>query len=78
MRDCKPAPTTIETQHLKIASADYQHKEQFRSGYQSAFGLLIYAIVRTRPDLAFAVSVVSRYSSRPNDSHSQGVNQIVC
>ena len=36
MMDCKPAPTTIETQHLKVASADYQPEEQFRTHYQSA------------------------------------------
>ncbi len=35
----------------------------------------MYAILRTRPDLAFAVSVVSRYSSMPNDSHWQAVKR---
>ena len=30
----------------------------------------------TRPDLAFAVSVVSRYSFKPNDSHWQAVKRI--
>ncbi len=35
----------------------------------------MYAILGTRPDLAFAVSVVSRYSSRPNDSHWQAVKR---
>ena len=29
MIDCKPAPTPIETQNLKVASADYQPEEQY-------------------------------------------------
>ncbi len=76
MMDCKPAPTPIETQHLKVANADYQPEEQFRICYQSAVGSLMYAMLKTRPDLAFAVCVVSRYSSRPNDSHWQAVKHI--
>ena len=36
----------------------------------------MYAILGTRPDLAFAVSVVSQYSSKPNDSHWQAVKRI--
>ncbi len=69
MMDCKPARTPIETQHLKVASADYQPEEQFGTRHKSAVALLMYARLGTRPDLAFAVSVVRRYSSRPNDSH---------
>ena len=34
--DCKPTPTPLKTQHLKVSSADYQPKEQFRARYQSA------------------------------------------
>ncbi len=75
MMDCKPSPTLIETQYLTIAY--YQPDEQFRTRYQSAVGSLIYAMLGTRPDLAFAVSVVSRYSSKPNDSHWQGVKRIL-
>ena len=58
MMDCKLATTTIETQHLKDASADYQPEEQFRTHYQSAVGSIMYSILKTRADLAFAVSVV--------------------
>ena len=76
MADCKPASTPIENQHLTAAAADYQPDEQFRTCYQSAVGSLMYAMLGTRPDLAFAVSVVSRYSSKPNDSHWQAVKRI--
>ena len=36
----------------------------------------MYAMLRTRLDLAYAVSVVSQYASRPNNSHWQVVKQI--
>ena len=35
MMDCKPAPTPIETQHLKVASTDDRPKEQFHTRYSS-------------------------------------------
>ncbi len=36
----------------------------------------MYSMLKTRADLTFAVSVVSRYSSWPNDSHWQEVKRI--
>ena len=76
MMDCKPVPTPIESQHLTVAAVDYQPDKHFHTRYQSAVGSLMYAMLGTRPDLAFAVSVVSRYSSKPNDSHWQAVKRI--
>ena len=37
--------------------------KQSRYSYQSAVGSLIYAIIGIRPDIAYAVLVVSRYAS---------------
>ena len=67
MTVCKPAPTLIKIQHLTTATADHQPNEQFRTYYQSAVGSLMYVMLVTRPDLVFAVSVISRYSSKLND-----------
>ena len=36
----------------------------------------MYAMLGTRPDLAFAVSVVSRYSSNPTEAHWSAVKRI--
>lgn len=74
--DCKAAPTPMETQHLEDSPPDYQPTEDFRLQYQSAVGFLMYAMLGTRPDLAYAVSIVSRYASRPNNSHWQAVKRI--
>ncbi len=57
MTDCKPAPTPIETQHLEDSPPDYQPTADFRLQYQSAVDSLMYAMLKTRPDLAYAVSI---------------------
>ncbi len=76
MTDCKPAPTPMETQHLEDSPPDYQPTAHFRLKYQSAVGSLIYAMLGACPDLAYAVSIVSRDASRPNNFHWQAVKRI--
>ena len=41
--------------------------------YTSAIGTLMYAMVCTRPDIAHAVGVVSRFMSRPEKQHWEAV-----
>jgi hypothetical protein len=36
----------------------------------------MYAILGTRPDLAFTVSIVSRFTSNPTESHIKAVKRI--
>ncbi|RVW64151.1 Retrovirus-related Pol polyprotein from transposon TNT 1-94 [Vitis vinifera] len=45
--------------------------------YSSMVGSLMYAMVCTRPDLAFAVSVVSRFMSNPGKAHWEAVKWIM-
>lgn len=45
--------------------------------YSSSVGSLMYGMVQTRPDLAFALSVTSRYSHNPNSQHMGMVNTIL-
>ncbi|XP_057523859.1 secreted RxLR effector protein 161-like [Amaranthus tricolor] len=47
-----------------------------RVPYANAVGCLMYAMVCTRPDIANAVSVVSRFMARPGREHWQGVKRI--
>ena len=41
--------------------------------YSSAVGSLMYAIVCTRPDLSYTMSLVSRYMSNPGKKHWNAV-----
>ena len=48
-----------------------------RVPYASAVGSLMYAMVCTRPDIAFAVGTVSRYMSNPGKEHWAAVKWIL-
>ena len=55
--------TPIDT-HTKPqkAEAEFEPKTADTKWYQSAVGSLMYAMLGTRPDIAYAVSVVSRFA----------------
>ena len=55
----------------------YDEREQMNKiPYASAIGSLIYAMLCTRPDIAHAVSVTSRYQSNPGEEHWTAVKNI--
>jgi len=47
-----------------------------RQRYQEAVGSLIYATTTTRPDLAYAVGVLARFSHDPAERHWAGVKRV--
>ena len=74
--DCAPHLTPIATTRLEHAAADYYADSLFKARYQSLVGTLMYAMLGTRPDIAYAVSLVSRFASCRTNSllptrHSQ-------
>jgi hypothetical protein len=56
--------------------SDEQAEEMQRIPYQSAIGSLMYAMLGTRPDIAYAVGATSRYCSNPGPSHWVAVKRI--
>lgn len=54
---------------LEKASDDYTATPSEVTNYQSAVGSLIYAILGTRPDITYAVSIISRYAANPTKAH---------
>ncbi|KAL0545261.1 hypothetical protein IC582_020411 [Cucumis melo] len=74
MLGCHPADTPIEF-NCKLGNSDNQvpvDKEQ----YQRLVGKLIY-LSHTRPDISFAVSVVSQFMQVPYEKHMEAVNRIL-
>lgn len=68
--------------HLKFSkkqSPQTDEEESYMSTvpYASAVGSLMYAMVCTRPDIAHAVGVVSRFMSNPGKEHWEGVKWIL-
>ena len=60
MQDSKPVSTPIEADNrLEKANSRYEATPEFRTKYQSIVGSFMYAMLGTRPDIAFAVSTVN-------------------
>nr|GFA27763.1 retrotransposon protein, putative, Ty1-copia subclass [Tanacetum cinerariifolium] len=77
MSSCKPVPTPLAP-HFKLSSheclkSDKDKEDMSRVPYSSVVGSLMYAMVCTCPDLARAVSVVSRYMHNPGRASPNGV-----
>jgi hypothetical protein len=60
----------LETRKPEEASAD-KHR------YQELIGSLIYAMIGTRPDIAFSVQKLSQFSSDPSVTHMQAAKRIL-
>ena len=74
MLDCKPADTPIVQNH-KLG--EYPSKMPANKGrHQRLVGKLIY-LSHTRPDIAYAVSVVSQFMHQPSKDHMEAVIQIL-
>ncbi|KAL8064717.1 hypothetical protein ABFX02_01G109450 [Erythranthe guttata] len=52
-------------------------EEMKRTPYASAIGSIMYGMLCTRPDIAYAVSVTSRYQSNPGPAHWKAVKDIL-
>jgi hypothetical protein len=73
MMGCRAAPTPIEQNHQVTAqSGELVNKED----YQKLVGRLLY-LCHTRPDITYAVSIVSRYMHEPRSGHLDIVHRIL-
>ena len=74
MLGCKPVETPIvEKHHLCL---DPEQKLVDKGRYQRLIGRLIY-LAHTRPDIAYAVSVVSQFMHSPSVDHMAAVLRIL-
>ena len=75
MDECKPVSTPMESGKRFQSSQD--NEELFDiNAYQQAIGCLTYLSTATRPDIAVAVNILSRFMSKPNKEHWSGVKRI--
>ncbi|XP_058726625.1 uncharacterized mitochondrial protein AtMg00810-like [Vicia villosa] len=71
---CKPASTPIDP-NLKLGNVE-EDTAVGKEMYQRLVGRLIY-LSHTRPDVAFAVSLVSQFMHQPKEVHLQAALRIV-
>ena len=74
LNECNPSTTPGES-GLKIVKATEENKE-LETLCRSMVGKLIYIATCTRPDIAYAVNLVSRYQSRPTIELVQAIKRI--
>ncbi|KAJ9565193.1 hypothetical protein OSB04_001159 [Centaurea solstitialis] len=73
MKDCSPIGTPMDPT-VKLMSNKGVTVNQLE--YSRAIGSLMYAMLSTRPDIAFAVGKLSRYTHNPGLIHWQAINRV--
>ena len=81
MNKAKPVSTPLGS-HFKLSKEQSPKTEEevdymSKISYASTIGSLMYAMVCTRPNIAHAVGVVSRFMSRPRKQHWETVKWIL-
>ena len=77
MQDAKPVSTPLAS-HFKLSKEmcpkTWEEIEyMYKVPYSSTIGSLMYAMVCTRPNIAHAMGVVSRYMNNPCKEHWKAV-----
>ena len=80
MENCKASMTPEEVMKLSTqhSPTTQQQKNQIDlKGYQSMVGALMYASISTRPDIAHAVNMISRYLANPGQAHVTAAKRVL-
>ena len=80
MGEAKKVQTPLAP-HFKLSSSlcpttEMEKEEMLKIPYASAVGSLMYSMVCTRPDLTYAVSLVSRFMANPGKGHWEAVKWV--
>ena len=75
MTECNPRTTPLERTPLRAATDEDALTDLRR--YQQLCGCLIWLSTNTRPDIAFAVSLLTRYMSKPTTKHWDAAKQVL-
>jgi hypothetical protein len=75
MQECNPNRTPAVREALGSDPEGAMMDDSWN--YRSIVGMLLYLATNTRPDIAYAVSQVARFSHNPRKSHATGVKTII-
>lgn len=74
MQDCNPACTPLPN---KLNFEALNSDEKYNAPCRNVIGCLMYIMVCTRPDLCFAVNLLSRYSNKENRELWQNLKRVL-
>jgi hypothetical protein len=78
MENCKPVSTPMAATGARLVKVDGEDDDNVDEKlYQSIVGSLMYAMLCTRPDVAFAVQQLSQFLSKPTDAHLQAAKRVL-
>lgn len=72
-----PTNTPMKESPQLLPNNEGTTTEAEREKYQGMTGSLMFSMVETRPDVAFAISVASRYAKNPSHLHIEAVKTIL-
>ncbi|XP_067643647.1 uncharacterized protein [Eurosta solidaginis] len=75
MMDCKAVSAPMDCNQKLGDFVNDEHEKSFP--YREAVGSLMYLAIGTRPDISYAIDVVSRYLERPTAAHINAVKRIM-
>jgi hypothetical protein len=76
MENCKGVSTPMEA-NIHLTAAINTASPQEKADYQRAIGSIMYVMLGTRPDLAYAVSTLSQFSINPGPEHAQAIKRVL-
>jgi hypothetical protein len=63
--------------NLRLACHKLPNPEVNTHEYQSRIGSVIYTMLGTQPDISFAITILSQYSSNPGEEHWTAINRLL-
>ncbi len=75
MQDRKSATTLMAENPNPVSNPETADPSSVTND-QSAIGTLMYAMTQTRPDLAYSVSTLSKFSANPSREHTGAVKRV--
>ncbi|UYV83805.1 hypothetical protein LAZ67_X000187, partial [Cordylochernes scorpioides] len=75
MQDCKHISTPLDP-NTNLDNFN-SYKEVNKTQYQELIGSLLYLSTKSRPDIAFAVTLLSRYNQNPREMHMGAAKRIL-
>jgi Reverse transcriptase (RNA-dependent DNA polymerase) len=73
MSECRPVSTPVAT-NTKLDKLEEAEVDTLQ--YQSQLGAVMYAMLGTRPDLAFAVQMLSQHAATPGEPHMGALKRV--
>ena len=76
MSDCRPVSTPL-AKHLSSLQAGTKLTPKEHALYRNMIGSMLYLACWTRPDIAYAISELSRFVTEPADQHLQAAKHLL-